>query len=83
MAEFREIIKKNSKVQTEILQTIEKKKESFSTQSKIGQKASVQSNVFEQAINIFGDTIENMDIEIEQKNRKNRIFGKWKRITRL
>ena len=46
------------------------KKESFSTQSKIGQKALIQSNFFEQAIKMMGDTIEDMDKETEQKDNK-------------
>ena len=61
-----EVTKKDSKVQNEITQTIETyNKESYSTQSKTGQNALMQSKVFEQAINIMGDTIEDMDIEIE------------------
>ena len=71
MAEFVEIIKKDSKVQNEIPQTGEKyNKESYATQSKIGQKAVIQSKAFEQAKTTMGDTIENMDIEIEQKDNK-------------
>ena len=71
MAEFTQKIKNDSKVQNEISQTIEKyNKESYSTQSKIGQNALIQSKVFEQARNIMGDTIEDMDIEIEQKDNK-------------
>ena len=71
MAEFIEIIKKDSMNQNEISQTIDKfNKESCSTQSKIGQNALIQSKVLEQAINIMGDTIEDMDIEIEQKDNK-------------
>ena len=31
----------------------------------------IQSKVFEQATNTMGDTIEDMDIEIEQKDKKN------------
>ena len=71
MVEFRETIKKDSKVQNEIPQTIGKyNKESSSTQSKIEQNALPQNKVFEQAINIMGDTIEDMDFEIEQKDNK-------------
>ena len=67
MAEFIEIIKNDSKVQNDISQTIEKYiREPYATQSKTKQKALVQSKVFEQAINIMGDTIEDMDFEIEQ-----------------
>ena len=52
-------------------QTLEKNiKESFSTQASIGRNGSVQSTAFEQAIIIIGDTIEDVDIEIEQKHKK-------------
>ena len=71
MADFIEIIKKDSKIQNEISQTIDKyNKESFSTRSQIGQNALIQSKVFKQAINIMGETISDMDIEIEQKDKK-------------
>ena len=45
-------------------------KESFSTQTRIGENALIQNQVFEQAIIIMGDTIEDMDIGIEQKDNK-------------
>ena len=71
MAEFKEIIKKDPKIQNELSQTIEKyKKESFLTESKLGQNALIQSKVFEKAINIMGDTIDDMDVEIEQNDKK-------------
>ena len=44
------------------------KKDSYSTQSKIGQNVFIQSRVFRQAISIMGDTIEDMDREMEQKD---------------
>ena len=46
------------------------KKEAFSRQSKLRQNASIQYQVFEQAINLMGDTIEDMDFEIERKDKK-------------
>ena len=36
----------------------------------MGHNALIQSKIFEQAIIIMGDTIENMDIEIEQKDNR-------------
>ena len=45
-------------------------KESYATQSKIGQNAFVQSNDFEQAIILMADTIADMDIEKKQKDSK-------------
>ena len=44
--------------------------ESYTTQSKIAKNALIESKVFEQAIEIMGDTIGGMDIEIEQKDNK-------------
>ena len=71
MGEFIEIIKKDVNIQNEISQTIDKyNKESFSTRSQIGQKALIQSKIFKQAINIMGETISDMDVEIEQKDNK-------------
>ena len=68
MAEFREIVKKSLKIQYEISPTIANyKKGTFATQSIIGQNASVESKVFEDAINVIRGTIENMDTDIEQK----------------
>ena len=40
---------------------------SFSTRSQIGQNALIQSQVFIRAINFMGETISDMDIEIEEK----------------
>ena len=55
----------------ETSQTIDKyKKESFSTRSQIGQRALIQSKVFEQAINIMGETISDMDLQMEHKDNK-------------
>ena len=69
MPEFKEIIKKILRFR--ITQTIKKyNKESNSTQSKQGQIALIQNKVFEQAIKIMGDAIDDMDKEIEQKDYK-------------
>ena len=71
MAEFKDIIKKDSEVQNKITQIVEKyNKESHLTQSITGQNALIPSKVIEQVINIMGDTIENMDLEKEQKDKK-------------
>ena len=45
-------------------------KKAYSTQSKTGQNALIQSKVLGQTKIILGDTIENMDIEIKQKHNK-------------
>ena len=71
MGEFIEIFKQDVNMKYEISQKIGKcNKESFSTRSQISQKTSNQSKVFEQAINIMGETISDMDVEIEQKDNK-------------
>ena len=71
MAEFNENINKDSEVQNKITKIIEKyNRESNSTQSKTGSKALIQNKIFEQVTNNMGDTIENMDLEIEQKDKK-------------
>ena len=71
MSNFIEIIKKDTEIQDEISQTVEKyNNESFSTRSQISQNALIQSKIFKQAIEIMGDTIDDMDIEIEQKDNK-------------
>ena len=38
--------------------------------SQIGQNALIQSKFFKQAINIMGETMSDMDIELEQKDNK-------------
>ena len=66
MGEFKEIIKRDVNMQNEISQTIDKyNKESFSTRPQIGQNALIQSKDFKQAINIMGETISDMDKEID------------------
>ena len=71
MGEFIEFINKDVNIQNENSQTIDKyNKESFSTRSQIGQKALIQNKVFEQAMNSMGETISDMDMEIEQKDNK-------------
>ena len=71
MTEFIEILKKDAIIQNETSQTIDKyNKESFSTRSQKGQNALNQSKVFKQAINIMGETISDMDMELEQKDNK-------------
>ena len=70
MAEFIEIIKKILNYKTRYHKPLKNIIKSYSTQSKIGQNALIQNKVFEQAINLMGDTIEVLDIEIEQKDNR-------------
>ena len=66
-----ENIEKDTKVQDDISQVIEKYNiESDATPSKIGKNALIQSSVFKQAKNKMGVTINDMAIEIEQKDNK-------------
>ena len=71
MSEIIEIIQKDSKVQNEITQIVDKyNKQSLQTKSKLGQNALIQCTVFKEAINIMGETINDMDVEIEYKENK-------------
>ena len=73
MVELIQIItkKKILKSRTTFSETIEKNnEESYTTQGKKSQNASIQSKVIEQAINVMGDTIEDMVIEREQEDNK-------------
>ena len=71
MTDFIEIIQKDSKIQNDISNIIDKyNKQSYATKSKLGENAIIQSNVYREAINIMGDTINDMDVEIEQKDIK-------------
>ena len=71
MTDFIEIIQKDSKIQNDISNIIDKyNNQSYATRSKLGENALIQSSVYKEAINIMGDTINDMDIEIEQKDNK-------------
>ena len=70
MAEFIEFIKKILNYKTRYHKPLKNIIKSYSTQSKIGQNALIQNKVFEQAINLMGDTIEVLDIEVEQKDNR-------------
>ena len=71
MSNFIEVIKKDVNIHNEISQTIDMfNKESFSTTSQIGQNALIKSKIFEQAIDIMGETISDMNVEIEPKDNK-------------
>ena len=71
MAEFIEIIEKDPNIHNEISQTINKyNNESFLTRSRKGQNVLFQSKFFKQAIKFMGETISDMDIELEKKDNK-------------
>ena len=71
MTDFIEIIQKDSKIQNDISNIVDKyNNQSLATRSKLGQNALIQSSIYKEAINIMGDTINDMDIEIEQKENK-------------
>ena len=72
MSDFIRIIQKDVKIQNEISDIIDKyNNQSYATKSKLGEHALIQSNIYKEAINIMGETIEDMDILIEQKDNKN------------
>ena len=76
MTDFIEIIQKDSKTQDKISQIIDKyNNQSYATKSKFGQNALIQSSIYKEAINIMGDTISDMDIEIEQKDNNKNFLG--------
>ena len=71
MCEFLEITGKDRNIQKYIRQTIDRyNKESISTRSQIGQNALIRSKVFEHSIITLGDSILDMDFEIEQRDNK-------------
>ena len=52
-------------------QTIDRyNRDSLSTGSRIGQNALIRRKVFKEAINIMGETISDLDIELDQKGNK-------------
>ena len=71
MTDFIEIIQKDTKIQNDISNIVDKyNNQSYATRSELGRNALIQSNVYKEAINIMGDTINDMDLENEQKDNK-------------
>ena len=71
MADFIEIIQKDTKIQNDISNIVDKyNNQSYATKSILGKNALIQSSIYKEAINIMGDTINDMDVEIEQKDNK-------------
>ena len=71
MTDFIEIIQKDTKIQNDISNIVDKyNNQSYATRSILGKNALIQSSIYKEAINIMGDTIADMDIEIEQKDNK-------------
>ena len=76
MADFIEIIQKDTKIQNDISNIVDKNNNrSYTTKSILGKNALIQCSIYKEAINIIGDTINDMDIEIEQKDNKISIPG--------
>ena len=66
MTDFIKIIQKDSKIQDNISQVIDKyDNQSYATKSELGRNALIQSNIYKEAINIMRETINDMDIEID------------------
>ena len=71
MTDFIEIGQKDSKIQNDISNIIDKyNNQSYATRSRLGENALIQSSIYKKAINIMGDNINDMDVEIEQKDNK-------------
>ena len=71
MTDFIEIIQKDTKIQNDISNIVNKyNNQSYATKSILGKNALIQSDIYKEAINILGDTIDDLDIEIEQKDNK-------------
>ena len=71
MTVFIEIIQKDTKIQNDISNIVDKyNNQSYATKSILGKNALIQSSIYKEAINFMGDTINDMDVEIEQKDNK-------------
>ena len=71
MTDFIEIIQKDTKIQNDISNIVDKyNNQSYATKSILGKNALIQSSIYKEAINIMGDNINDMDVEIEQKDNK-------------
>ena len=71
MTDFFEFIKEDTKIQNDVSNFVDKyNNQSYATKSILGKNALIQSSIYKEAINIMGDTINDMDVEIEQKDNK-------------
>ena len=71
MTDFIEMMQKDTKIQNNISNIIDKyNNQSYATRSKLGENTIIQSSIYKEAINIMGDTINDMDVEIEHKENK-------------
>ena len=71
MTDFIEIIQKDTKIQNDISNIVDKyNNQSYATKSILGKNALVQSSIYKEAINIMGDIKNDMDVELEQKDNK-------------
>ena len=69
MTDFIEIMQKDTRIQNDISNIVDKhNNQSYATKSILGKNALIQSSNYKEAINIMGDTINDMDVEIEQKD---------------
>ena len=76
MTDFFEIIQKDTKIQKDISNIVNKyNNQSYATKSILGKNALIQSSIYKKAINFMGDTIDDMDKEIEQKHNKISFLG--------
>ena len=82
MTDFIEIIQKDTKIQNDISNFVDKyNNQSYATKSILGKNALIHSSIYKEAINIMGDTINDMDVEIEQKDNKISFLENKKGVT--
>ena len=73
MTDFIEIIQKDTKIQNDISNIVDKyNNQSFATKSILGKNALIQSSIYKEAINIMGETINDMDVEKNKRTTKYR-----------
>ena len=71
MTDFIQIIQKDSKIQNDISNIVDKyNNQSYATKSILGEIALIQNSIYKEAINIMADTINDMDVEKVQKDNK-------------
>ena len=71
MTDFIGIIQKDTKIQNDISNIVDKyNNQSYATKAILSKNALIQRHIYKEAINIMGDTINDMDVEIEQKDNK-------------
>ena len=75
MTDFFEFIQKDTKIQNDVSNIVDKdNNQSYATKSILGKNALIQSSIYKEAINIMGDTINDMDVELNRRTTKYRFW---------